>query len=63
LLLVGELDPVVIELNRAAMDHMTCVRELRLIPDATHLFEEPGTLERVANEAGGWFNQYLGRNS
>ncbi len=59
LLLVGELDPVVIDLNRTAMDRMNCLRELRLIPDATHLFDEPGTLERVAREAAAWFSQYL----
>ncbi len=60
LLMVGELDPVVVDLNRTAMDQMTCLRELRLIPGATHLFEEPGTLERVAHEAAEWFTQYLG---
>jgi len=59
LLLVGELDPVVIELNRTALDRMTCLRELRLVPNATHLFEEPGTLDYVAREAAGWFSQYL----
>ena len=59
LLLVGELDTVVIGLNRAAQARMTCPTELRLIPDATHLFEEPGTLEAVAHEAAGWFNAHL----
>jgi pimeloyl-ACP methyl ester carboxylesterase len=63
LLLVGELDPVVIDLNRAAMERMTCVTEIRLIPDATHLFEEPGTLERVAHGAAEWFTRYLGTGS
>lgn len=60
LLLVGELDTVVIDLNREAMSHMSAPTELRLIPDATHLFEEPGTLETVAHEAAGWFKDHLG---
>jgi dienelactone hydrolase len=60
LLLVGELDPVVVGLNRTAMERMTCTRELRLIPGATHLFEEPGTLENAANQAADWFAKYLG---
>jgi pimeloyl-ACP methyl ester carboxylesterase len=61
LLLVGELDPMVIELNRQAMQRMTCPVELRLIPGATHLFEEPGTLEAVAHEAAGWFKTHLAK--
>jgi len=61
LLLVGELDTVVIGLNREAMRRMTCPTELRLIPDATHLFEEPGALETVAHEAANWFHTYLGQ--
>lgn len=63
LLLVGELDPVVIDLNRSAMDRMSCVTEIRLIPEATHLFEEAGTLDRAAHEAAGWFTQYLGNRT
>ena len=59
LLLVGELDNIVIGLNRNAMERMTCERELRLIPQATHLFEEPGTLETVAAQAAEWFNRHL----
>lgn len=59
LLLVGEMDNVVIDLNRDAMAHMNCVTELRLIADATHLFEEPGTLEAVAHDAAEWFGRYL----
>ena len=59
LLLVGELDTVVIGLNREAMGRMTCLTELRLIPDATHLFEEPGALEAVAHEAADWFHVHL----
>lgn len=60
LLLVGELDTMVIGLNRDAMRRMTCPTELHLIPDATHLFEEPGALEAVAREAADWLNAYLG---
>ena len=60
LLLVGELDTVVIDLNRIAMNRMSAPTELRLIPDATHLFEEPGALETVAHEAAGWFKDHLG---
>ena len=59
LLLVGELDTVVIGLNRQAMERMTCVKELRLIPGATHLFEEPGGLENVAHQAAEWFSEHL----
>jgi predicted alpha/beta-hydrolase family hydrolase len=59
LLLVGELDSVVIDLNRLAMGRMSAPAELHLIPDATHLFEEPGALEAVAHEAGRWFKEHL----
>ncbi|XHR29135.1 MAG: dienelactone hydrolase family protein [Chthoniobacteraceae bacterium] len=59
LLLVGELDNVVIGLNREAMAHISAVTEMRLIPDATHLFEEPGALETVAHDAAEWFGRYL----
>ena len=57
---VPELDTVVIDLNRKAMERMSAPTELRFIPDATHLFEEPGTLETVAHEAAGWFRDHLG---
>lgn len=59
LLLVGELDKVVVALNRDAMARMHSPVELRLIPGATHLFEEPGTLEAVAHEAAEWFKTRL----
>lgn len=59
LLLVGELDNVVIDLNREAMQHLACTTEMRLIPDASHLFEEPGALEAVAHDAAEWFGRYL----
>lgn len=59
LLLVGGDDDVVIELNRDAYDLMRCEKELSIIPGATHLFEEPGTLEEVAHQAAAWFQQHL----
>lgn len=59
LLLVGGLDDVVIDLNRAAYACMHCTKELSIVPGATHLFEEPGTLEQVAHQAAAWFSRYL----
>jgi pimeloyl-ACP methyl ester carboxylesterase len=59
LLIVGALDDAVIELNQAAMAKMSGVVELEIVPGATHLFEEPGTLDRVAEIAVGWFRRYL----
>jgi pimeloyl-ACP methyl ester carboxylesterase len=59
LLIVGERDPQVRELNEQACNSMTVLAELRIIPTATHLFEEPGTLEQVAEQAGDWFGSYL----
>jgi dienelactone hydrolase len=59
LLLVGELDEQVIELNRVATRLLRGPTELRIIPRATHLFEEPGALEQVAGEAAGWFRDHL----
>lgn len=61
LLIVGENDEVVIELNRKALDRLTVEKELVIIPGATHLFEEPGTLEEVARYAADWFVRYLHR--
>jgi len=60
LLIVGSEDDVVIDLNRQAMAQMRCEVKLELIPGATHLFEEPGTLESVAQLAGEWFREHLG---
>jgi putative phosphoribosyl transferase len=57
LMLVGERDTPVIELNREAYVHMRCTRELIVVPRATHLFEEPGALEQAAALASGWFQQ------
>jgi len=59
LLIVGGYDEPVIELNRTAMRQMTGHVELEIVPGATHLFEELGTLERVAALAAGWFERYL----
>jgi putative phosphoribosyl transferase len=59
LLIVGGNDDVVIELNRAAYAKIPGVKELRIVEGATHLFEEPGTLEQVAELAKHWFKQYL----
>jgi pimeloyl-ACP methyl ester carboxylesterase len=55
LLIVGGDDEPVIELNRAAMAQMHGVVRLEIVPGATHLFEEPGTLDQVAELAGAWF--------
>jgi putative phosphoribosyl transferase len=59
LLIVGERDTVVIELNRRAMAQLTCPTRLEIVPGATHLFEEPGTLDAVVSLATAWFMQYL----
>jgi putative phosphoribosyl transferase len=60
LLIVGELDKQVIELNRLAMEQLTCVKEMLIVPGASHLFEEQGTLPKAANLAATWFAKYLG---
>lgn len=59
LLLVGGLDEQVIALNEQALSQLTAQAELRVVPGATHLFEEPGTLEQVAEAAAGWFHDRL----
>jgi dipeptidyl aminopeptidase/acylaminoacyl peptidase len=59
LLIVGGLDDVVIQLNREAYRMMRVIKELKVVPGATHLFEEPGTLEEVARLAVAWFKKYL----
>ena len=59
LLIVGGLDDTVLDLNRAAMRRLHCQKELVIVPGATHLFEEPGTLGEVARLAGGWFAAHL----
>ena len=59
LLIVGGDDVPVIAMNRQAYDQMRCERRLEIVPGATHLFEEPGTLETVADLARDWFTRYL----
>lgn len=59
LLIVGGNDPHVMELNRQAFDEMICTKELSSVPGASHLFEEPGTLETAARMARDWFRLHL----
>jgi dienelactone hydrolase len=61
LLIVGGNDDIVIELNEQARDRMRCEVKLEIIPGATHLFEEPGALEKVARLASDWFSLHLTR--
>ncbi|MFC4020884.1 dienelactone hydrolase family protein [Micromonospora sp. GCM10011542] len=63
LLLVGGLDEEVITLNERALAELGDVGELRVVPGATHLFEEPGTLEQVADQASAWFTTHLTRSA
>lgn len=63
LLLVGSLDTQVLELNRWALSRLRCEKRLTIIPGASHLFEEPGTLDRVVEEAIRWFGSHLRRHS
>lgn len=60
LLIVGELDPVVVELNAQARAQMSGPTEMVVIPGAGHLFEEPGALDQVARLAAEWFGRHLG---
>lgn len=59
LLLAGGHDDVVVELNREAYAQLRCEKKLSIVPGATHLFEEPGTLEEVARQATAWFRMHL----
>jgi putative phosphoribosyl transferase len=61
LLIVGGRDDVVLGMNRRASDRMRCERALEVVPGATHLFEEPGALDRVAALAADWFDTRLTR--
>ena len=61
LLIVGSHDEVVVELNRVAQARLTCESRLAVVPWATHLFEEPGTLEEAAGLARDWFLAHLAR--
>ncbi len=59
LFIVGEDDEVVVQLNEKAFTALRCQKELEIIPGASHLFEEPGTLEEVARLSADWFSKYL----
>jgi putative phosphoribosyl transferase len=59
LLIVGSRDPVVIDLNEQALRLLQCDAQLEIVPGASHLFEEPGTLEQVAALALRWFHRWL----
>jgi putative phosphoribosyl transferase len=60
LLIVGGKDGPVIQMNQSAFARMRAVKKLEIVPGASHLFEEPGTLEEVARLAADWFDRYLG---
>jgi dienelactone hydrolase len=59
LLIVGGLDDLVIELNEQALAKLHCLKNLKIIPGATHLFEERGKLEEVAQISAHWFSQHM----
>lgn len=59
LLIVGGRDEVVLSLNKLAFNQLKGIKEIHIVGDATHLFEENGALEEVARVAGDWFLQYL----
>ena len=61
LLIVGGVDAEVLDLNREAKTHLHCESRLAIVPGATHLFEEPGTLERVVELACDWFLRHFTR--
>ncbi len=63
LLIVGGDDLHVIEMNRQALSALRFEKQLEIIPGATHLFEEPGTLEQVAHSARAWFERHLGQTA
>ncbi len=59
LLIVGGWDGPVIEMNREAFRKLNCVKRIEIVPEATHLFEEPGKLEEVARLSAGWFAEHF----
>ena len=59
MLIVGSLDSVVLDLNRAALSQLRCESRLAIVPGATHLFQEPGTLQQAAGLARTWFLDHL----
>jgi len=60
MLIVGGADDAVIKLNRAAMEQLSCIKGLRIVRGATHLFEEEGALQQVVEEALFWFRAHMG---
>jgi pimeloyl-ACP methyl ester carboxylesterase len=62
LLIVGGWDHQVIQLNEKAYQELKCHRKLEIVPEASHLFEEPGKLQQVADIAAAWFNKWLQRD-
>jgi putative phosphoribosyl transferase len=63
LMIVGSLDRVVIGMNEWARKRLSGVTELVIVPGATHLFEEPGTMDEVTHHAAAWFQTYLGASN
>ena len=63
LLIVGSWDEPVIALNHEAYGKLKCKKDFRIVPGATHLFEEPGKLEQVAHLSADWFGQHMGGES
>lgn len=59
LLIVGSLDTTVISMNKMALEKLKSIKELSIVPGATHLFEEPGKLQEVADLAINWYKKYL----
>ena len=59
LLIIGSLDTQVIDLNRQAFDQLRCEKKTEIVEGASHLFEEPGTLDIVSNLAADWFDQHF----
>lgn len=62
LLIVGEKDQPVIEMNQQALAQLSGEKKLEIVPGASHLFEEPGALEEIAKMARQWFDQYLAKS-
>ena len=60
---MGGHDEVVIRLNEEALAELRCEKELKIVPGATHLFEEPGALETVARLAADWFHRHFQTHS
>jgi putative phosphoribosyl transferase len=63
LLIVGGFDDVVVGLNEQAAALMRCPKEILIVPGASHLFEEPGTLEQAAQAAAAWFARWFGQSA